>query len=159
MDGLESILQLIHAEIPFGFPLVMAAFGAIFGSFLTCMVYRVPREINLSLPPSYCPSCNKRLRAIDLIPIFSWIIFGGKCRMCKIPIPFRYIAIEIGLVVWGIVSLYLTPKLITLPLLFFAGVGFIFVALCWVMEKTFTPKVLLFSCMLFALFFYFSLYY
>ncbi len=153
----EYILQAVAIIYPWFFPVLMVVLGGIFGSFLTCMVYRIPRKINPSFPPSYCPSCNNKLKIIDLIPVLSWLIFKGKCRRCEVSIPFRYIAIELLIIVWALTSLVLTTKLIGLPFLFFAGVGFIFTILCLIMEKTFTPKVLLFSCILLAVFLYITL--
>ena len=124
----------------------------------TCTLFMNPNQIKTHLSASM-NKCNKPLKAIDLIPIFSWLMFMGKCRMCKTPIPFRYIGIEVVTVIWGITSLALSPSFIALPILFFSGLGFLFVLLCWVMEKCLPIKVLLFSCILSVLFVFFTLWY
>jgi leader peptidase (prepilin peptidase)/N-methyltransferase len=157
VDSIEHILVRIAEMFPWFLPVVMVVFGGIFGSFLTCMVYRIPRKLNPAFPPSYCPSCNQPLRAVDLIPVLSWLLFRGKCRMCKTVIPFRYIAIELLTIAWALTALVVTPSFVLLPFLFFSGVGFLFVVLCLAMEKVLPLKVLLFSCMLLALFFFFCL--
>ena len=70
------------------------AFGACIGSFLNVVIYRLPRDKSLVKPPSACPGCNKLIAFYDNIPIFSWLILGGKCRNCKMKISPQYIMIE-----------------------------------------------------------------
>ncbi len=69
--------------------------GLCFGSFITCMSYRLPLEMDAVKKPSFCPSCNTSLKARDLIPLVSWLVSGGKCRHCKTKIPARYPIIEL----------------------------------------------------------------
>lgn len=69
--------------------------GTLIGSFLNVVVYRVPREESLSFPPSHCPSCNRRLKAYDLVPVMSYLFLRGKCRTCKTAISIRYPLVEI----------------------------------------------------------------
>lgn len=157
INHIEEIFALVVNTYPWFLPVLMVVLGGVFGSFLTCMVYRIPRKLNPAFPPSYCPSCNNPLKAVDLIPILSWLMFRGKCRMCKTSIPARYIGIEALTVAWALFALFITPSLVVLPLLFFSGVGLLFVILCAAMEKAFAVKVLLFSCILLALFLFFTL--
>ena len=71
-------------------------FGAILGSFYQVVGERLPKgESILSPKYSYCPNCKKRLKWYELIPIFSYIIQGGKCRNCKKEISLMYPFIEI----------------------------------------------------------------
>ncbi|AHV99322.1 prepilin peptidase [Paenibacillus sabinae] len=56
--------------------------GLILGSFYNVVALRVPAGESLTAPPSHCTSCGTRLRARDLIPVFSWLASGGKCRHC-----------------------------------------------------------------------------
>ncbi len=71
-------------------------FGAVIGSFLNVVIYRMPRAISLSNPSkSFCPICKHSLGPIDLVPLLSWLSTGGKCRYCKVPIPFRYQSVEL----------------------------------------------------------------
>lgn len=69
---------------------IAAIFGACFGSFITAASYRLPREENLVSESSKCPKCNHKLGAKDLLPIFSWLLSGAKCRHCKTPISWHY---------------------------------------------------------------------
>lgn len=72
----------------------VAFLGAAIGSFLNVVVWRVPEGASLISPPSHCPKCGARIRWFDNVPIFGWILLGGKCRDCKAPISPRYPAVE-----------------------------------------------------------------
>lgn len=69
--------------------------GAVFSSFAGVVAYRVPKGISIVKPDSYCPSCKKSIRAIDNIPILSWIFLGGKCHYCKSKIGVFSLILEI----------------------------------------------------------------
>ena len=69
--------------------------GSVFGSFFTLAVYRLPRKENITYVRSHCTSCDHKLNFLDLIPIWSYIFLGGKCRYCKEKIRSRYILLEI----------------------------------------------------------------
>ena len=73
----------------------LGAVGAVVGSFLNVVIYRLPRGKSIVSPPSHCPKCSNRIRWYDNLPIFGWMSLGGKCRDCKLPISFRYPLIEI----------------------------------------------------------------
>jgi leader peptidase (prepilin peptidase)/N-methyltransferase len=65
------------------YTVVFFIFGAIFGSFYNVVGYRLPKHESLIKPPSHCPKCNHKLKPIELIPIFSFLIQGGKCKNCQ----------------------------------------------------------------------------
>lgn len=69
--------------------------GTLFGSFFSLAIYRIPIKQSIVHGRSYCPKCNHKLSFIDLIPVFSYIALGGKCRYCKEKIRERYIILEI----------------------------------------------------------------
>lgn len=69
--------------------------GLVLGSFTTMLSYRLPRKMSIVKPRSTCPSCKATLQALDLIPVFSWLLSGSKCRHCKSKIGGRYVAIEL----------------------------------------------------------------
>jgi len=70
--------------------------GALAGSFLNMLIWRLPRGKSLVDPAhSICPICNHQLTALDLIPIVSWLRTGGKCRHCAAPIAKRYLLVEV----------------------------------------------------------------
>ena len=71
-------------------------FGAIIGSFLNVVAYRLPRGESLSHPPSRCPNCGTPVKPYDNIPVLSWLLLRGRCRNCKEPISPRYPIVEAG---------------------------------------------------------------
>jgi prepilin signal peptidase PulO-like enzyme (type II secretory pathway) len=70
-------------------------FGLLIGSFLNVCIYRLPRGENIALGHSYCPKCGHNLGAADLVPVFSYLLLGRRCRYCREPISSRYAGIEI----------------------------------------------------------------
>jgi len=71
-------------------------FGATIGSFLNVVIYRLPRGLSLSNPKnSFCPNCKHQLGVPDLFPLLSYLVSGGKCRYCKIPVASRYFWVEL----------------------------------------------------------------
>jgi len=69
--------------------------GTVFGSFFTLAVHRIPKGEDITHERSYCPKCNHKLQFLDLIPVWSYIFLGGKCRYCKEKIRPRYLILEI----------------------------------------------------------------
>lgn len=61
---------------------VIFLFGICLGSFYNVVGYRLPKEESLVYPPSHCTKCNHRLGASELVPIFSYLFLGGKCKCC-----------------------------------------------------------------------------
>jgi leader peptidase (prepilin peptidase) / N-methyltransferase len=70
--------------------------GAIVGSFLNVVVYRLPRRESLISPASRCPSCGTPVKPYDNIPVLSWLLLRGRCRFCKTAISPRYPLVEAG---------------------------------------------------------------
>src|SRR5258708_4182921 len=85
---------------------VMALLFALnIGSFLNVVIWRIPRGGSLIEPHfSYCPHCKRRLTGIDLVPLFSFLFLGRRCRTCKKPISWRYFSVELltGLLFMGL---------------------------------------------------------
>lgn len=69
-------------------------FGIVIGSFLNVLIYRIPKGENFVKANSHCMSCNHRLYPKDLVPLFSWLFLGGKCRYCKAKISAQYPIVE-----------------------------------------------------------------
>lgn len=69
-------------------------YGIVIGSFLNVCIYRIPRGESIAKERSHCMTCGYQLRWYDLIPLFSWLALGGKCRKCKAPISPQYPIIE-----------------------------------------------------------------
>ena len=76
------------------FYIIIFMIGITFGSFYTLAVYRIPNGQDITHTHSYCPKCKHKLNILDLIPIFSYVFLGGKCRYCKQKIRPRYLILE-----------------------------------------------------------------
>lgn len=70
------------------------ALGAIVGSFLNVVVYRLPRGENLVVPSSACPKCGTKLTWRENLPIIGWLMLGGRCRFCRSKISPEYPLVE-----------------------------------------------------------------
>ena len=64
--------------------------GTIFGSFYNVVAYRLPKGESIIYPSSHCPNCNHKLKPLELIPIFSYILQKGRCVNCKQKISIFY---------------------------------------------------------------------
>ena len=76
--------------------MLAAVMGAVFGSFLNVVAYRLPRGESLSRPRSRCPGCETPIRPYDNVPVLSWLALRGRCRSCRIRISARYPLVEAG---------------------------------------------------------------
>jgi len=70
-------------------------FGLLIGSFLNVCVYRLPQDLSVVRPRSYCPACQHPIAWYDNIPLASYLVLGRRCRHCKATIPFRYPLVEL----------------------------------------------------------------
>ena len=72
-------------ELQWIFLIFGAIFGAILGSFACCQAWRIRlhSEGRKLVNRSVCLHCGHRLGRLELIPIFSWLFLGGKCKKCK----------------------------------------------------------------------------
>lgn len=74
---------------------VIFIFGLMLGSFYTVVGERLPEGKSIVNPPSHCPNCNHRLGILELMPVFSFLFLGGKCKNCRSKIPVLSTLIEI----------------------------------------------------------------
>lgn len=69
-------------------------FGIVIGSFLNVCILRIPKHETIVTERSHCMSCGYQLSWYDMVPVFSWLFLGGKCRKCKAPISPQYPIVE-----------------------------------------------------------------
>lgn len=69
--------------------------GTCMGSFAGVLIYRIPRDEPWISGRSVCPACGHQLGVMDLVPVWSYLFLGGKCRYCHARIGIRYLWIEV----------------------------------------------------------------
>lgn len=101
---------------------VLTLLGLCFGSFVNALVWRMheqakPRkrraasdaELSISRGRSMCPHCKHTLGVLDLLPVVSWLMLGGKCRYCRKSIGWQYPLVELLTAMLFAVSYVLWP--------------------------------------------------
>jgi prepilin signal peptidase PulO-like enzyme (type II secretory pathway) len=92
-------------------------FGLIVGSFLNAVIYRLDSGESIVKSRSHCPKCGHVLAWYELVPIFSFVIQGGKCRECKSNISWQYPLVELATAILFVLVLYHNlPLLYTLTI-------------------------------------------
>lgn len=83
---MDPILLLLY--------IIIFLYGIVIGSFLNVCIYRIPKQENIAKVRSHCMQCDHQLKWYELIPLFSYLLQGGKCRVCKTKISVQYPLIE-----------------------------------------------------------------
>ena len=76
------------------FSIFFALYGIVIGSFLNVLILRLPLKESITLKRSHCMTCGHTLSWYELIPLFSYLFLGGKCRHCKAHISVQYPIVE-----------------------------------------------------------------
>ena len=76
--------------------ILFALLGTAVGSFLNVVADRLPAGRSIVGPASGCDACHKRLAAVDMIPVFSYLWLRGRCRYCHSQLPRRILRVELG---------------------------------------------------------------
>ena len=106
-DSLSAALGQVLAT-PAGawsFAVFAALWGALWGSFFNVCIHRVGLYESVVHPRSRCPRCGRGIRALENIPVVSWLLLRGRCAGCALPISIRYPLVEllstfIALAIW-----------------------------------------------------------
>jgi leader peptidase (prepilin peptidase) / N-methyltransferase len=77
--------------------LIAFIFGASIGSFVNLVAYRLPREMSIVRPASFCPRCQRPIPWWANVPLLAYVFLRGRCVMCGAVIPFRYFLAELAL--------------------------------------------------------------
>lgn len=89
--------------------LILFILGLIFGSFLSMLTYRLPRELSLK-GRSYCDHCGKKINWAENIPLFSYLLLRGKCKNCHRHISIRYPLLELSTGILFVTTFYLVLR-------------------------------------------------
>lgn len=90
---MKAVFLEIQGTLPYFFPSLFFVIGACIGSFLNVCIYRIPKKESVIKPRSHC-ECDAKIAWYDNIPILSWFLLRGRCRVCRKWISFRYPFIE-----------------------------------------------------------------
>ena len=82
--------------------------GAVVGSFMGLVLVRLPDGRPLVMDRSACDTCDKELEPVELIPVVSWVIQGGKSRECGSAIDRWQLAAEVGGALIGAIAVLLS---------------------------------------------------
>lgn len=91
------------------YPIAGTIVGLIIGSFLATIVIRWPQKQSVVSGRSHCDDCDQPLRAIDLIPVASYLMRSGKCAYCGTAINSDHLVIELGAGLIGGLALFVEP--------------------------------------------------
>jgi len=124
--------------------LILVVFFALsMGSFTTLLTYRLATKQPFMMVRSKCINCQAILKAINLIPVFSWLMQKGKCHNCHSKISIRYPLIELSFVVIYLTIYFVLQQKISLQLLLYFAIATMLLAMIIVdLEHYFIPDAM-----------------
>lgn len=110
------------------YALFIFIFGLAIGSFLNVLIDRLPQGRSI-MGRSHCEFCHTNIVWYDLIPVFSYIFLGGKCRKCKEKFGIFYPSVEfLTGSVFAMIFLSADPSFVAIYLLMASSLIVIFFA-------------------------------
>lgn len=104
--------QDVFAAIPsWALPVSLALLGAIWGSFIAALCSRWPNGESISTGRSRCDQCASNIAAYDLIPIISFVLLKGKCRLCREKIGAMPLFVEVVAILIGTFPIVFLPPM------------------------------------------------
>lgn len=88
-------MNLIPTSLRILLYIVIFLYGIVIGSFVNVCICRIPRKESIVKVRSHCESCGYQLRWYDLVPVFSYLSLGGKCRKCRAKISVQHLYMEV----------------------------------------------------------------
>ncbi len=120
---------------------VPVAIAPFIGSFLGLVVRRLPVGGGVVAGRSGCPHCGRTLSPLELIPVASWLLQGGKCRGCGAALGSFYPTIELAAATIAVFAVLLTDGPASAWLA--CGLGWTLLTLSWIDAETmFLPDIL-----------------
>lgn len=134
------------ASMTFFTYIILAVFGLIFGSFLNVATLRYDPQrgfsnMRLLGGRSHCPHCRAQLAWYELVPVFSYLFLGGRCRHCKRRISMQYPIVEL---LTAIIFVAVPMRIAALSQPFFSGAVIPFSGLHVVVSALWTVIFVLF---------------
>lgn len=87
--------MLIPTSLKIVLYIIIFLYGIILGSFLNVCIYRIPKKESIVKVRSHCENCGYQLKWFDLVPLFSFLCLGGRCRKCKTKISIQHPLVEV----------------------------------------------------------------
>ncbi|MCS7244133.1 MAG: prepilin peptidase [Candidatus Calescibacterium sp.] len=106
VDYIRVLMFFLREANPVFVGSIVFVFGAVFGSFINVLNYRLPLEMDVVFKPSFCPKCKRNIKWYHNIPIISYLYLGGKCAYCRESIAIGYFLIEL-LTAFSFLAFYL----------------------------------------------------
>ena len=82
--------MLIPTSLKILLYIIIFLYGIIIGSFLNVCICRIPKKESIVAVRSHCENCGYKLMWYDLVPLFSYLCLGGRCRKCKVKISVQH---------------------------------------------------------------------
>lgn len=106
-----------------GLATLAGLFGLVIGSYFATIILRWPQGRSASSGRSACDHCGRGLGALELIPLFSFLILRGRCRSCGGRVDPIHAAVELACGLVGVAAFVILPPV---PALGWAS-------LCWLL--------------------------